>query len=327
MLGTAAEALTHRGVARFLGVTLALALASGVASPAAAEAAPQGPRLELRHCPALNSSALRELIALELRTLALANSQTQLNVTCSGELAIVSLADPADPRFAAEARLDLAGSGPGARERLVALAATELVAQAERGQSQLSERAPPAQPAQVEAVPKRPVAQRRPELFLGAGLSLMGRPATLLWGAQLDALLPIAGSLSLGLGLRLERGSTRTQLADIAWTLPSGALTLVAERRFRSLRLAAGAGARAGRLRLSASAAAPNTGQELSGTLLSLVVPGRASLALSRHVSLGLAFEGGYLLGPVRGTIDHGATLLEAAGAWAAAGFGIGASF
>ena len=98
-----------------------------------------------RDCSLLDERALGELVELELRTLSATGSRVRVEIVCSGHVAAVSLADADGRPYPIASRVDFSKAGPGARERLVALAATELVAQAER-----AERAS-ARPATIES--------------------------------------------------------------------------------------------------------------------------------------------------------------------------------
>jgi hypothetical protein len=325
-------------------MSLALALAAlglTAALPAAAdpEAAHAGFTLVQRDCPALEEHALRELVELELRTLSESGSGVRVEIACSGEVAAVSLTDAEGRAYPIAARVDFARAGPGARERLVALATTELVAQADHGSHASTAEAAPAKPPALHTPPAPPELSReakparvtepeaRVEVSLMVVGTLLGSPTTPLAGGALGARVQLAGPWAAVFDVRVERGTTDTDVARVTWTMLGGSAALHFEHRFGIARFGAGAGIRAARLGLEPSVHFPDRGEGVSGTWLGPVIPVRGSLALTRHLAAVVTVEAGYITLPVRGTTDDGGAVVEADGPWASAGLGLAAAF
>ncbi len=294
--------------------------------------------LDTSACPLLDGDSLEQLIALELETLALTASSARLSISCDSHVATLILRDAGGRVFPVQVRVELGGTRHGARERLVALSVTELMAQAERAgweTAQPSEPSPSAPAAKRELDVESPrsasgasaAKTSRPELFAGVSGSLMGKPSTVLLGGGLGAHLPLSEPWGLMMDVRLERGVTATALADVDWTLLSGSLALFLETRSGAWRFGAGAGLRAARLLLSARAEPPDAGQQLSGVWLGAALPLRAAFELSGHVALSAGLESGYVIVPLRGTVDDGTMLVEARGPWATMTLGAAAMF
>ena len=148
--------------------------------------------LLLRDCDSLSRGALEEHLALELATLGLANVRARLQLRCEQTSVAVELTRASGRRYPVAARVELDGTAKAARERLVALAASELIAQAERDSSETQpRRARPAAPVTVLPVVATPGAAirsaklPRSELFAAANAAFTGEPRAALWGGTL----------------------------------------------------------------------------------------------------------------------------------------------
>jgi hypothetical protein len=310
-----------------------LACAVWLASPAPARA--DELRLELYDCVSLSESALREHLELELATLELTQVAAELAIRCQAEAVTILLTRGSGSRFPVEVRVDLRDTARAARERLIALAATELFAQAERARAaHAAQREQPvetaavssAQPARAResgsATPER--AGRRPsELFLAGSLSLDGAPKTALWGGSLGAMLGLGQSWSLLLDTRFERGQSRGQLATVRWSSLSGFAGPSVRLEVGLLRAMFGSGVRAGWLALSAEARTPHEGRSLTAPWVGLALPVRLGAELATGVVPFLGAEAGYVLLPVRGSTSDGASLTEHRGLWLAGTVGV----
>jgi hypothetical protein len=284
-----------------------------------------------RECPSLDEQALRELVLLELRTLSVSGDGMRVEITCTGDVAAVTLTDTRGQTYPIASRVDFARADPGARERLVALATTELVEQADRADH--------AEQARPQPTP-RPVERREPEpaktgreaaprtelALLGVG-TVLGSPTTLLAGGALSARFTLAGPWAAALDARLEGGATDAESARVSWTSFGGSAALLYVHRFGTVTLGAGAGARAGRLRLEATVDSPDRGRALSGTWLGPMIPLRASFVLARHVALVGTAEAGHVALPVRGNSTDGSSVARAEGPWISLGVGVAALF
>jgi hypothetical protein len=288
--------------------------------------------LVLDGCSAFSEPELRELVVLELATLALPARVFTLSVRCDAAFATIRIGDPSDSRFPVEARVDLSKTAEGARARLVALAATELLAQA--GQRVAEAPAPPTPSAEPRAERDAPAptaatarshATPRSQIYAAGTLGVMGDPATKLVGGALGAALGrhVAALIDVG----FAGGSVRTSLADVRWSSWTAYAGPLVRGRVGELALGAGLGVRVGWLSLDARAAAPNEGRELGAPWAGVAVPVRVEAELSSAILPFLALEGGYVLSPVRGTIDDGRALAEQRGAWLMASAGLGVGF
>lgn len=310
-----------------------LACAVWLPSPALAGAADL--RLELHHCVSLSENALREHLELELATLELSQVAAELAIRCQADAVTIALTRKSGSRFPVEVRVDLRDTARAARERLIALAATELLAQAERARAALAaQRERPvetaavsiAQPVQARerasATPEQ--GGRRPsELFVAGSVSLDGAPKTPLWGGSLGALLGLGRHWALLLDTRFERGQTRGQLATVRWSSLSGFAGPSVRTEVGVLRAMCGFGLRAGWLALSADARAPHEGRSLTAPWAGLALPVRLAAELVAGVVPFLGAEAGYVLLPVRGNVSDGSSLTEHRGPWLAGTVGV----
>lgn len=313
-----------------LGLALARLLAPGAAD--AADAAHLA--LELRDCATLSESALREHLELELATLGLGQVSARLDVRCESGAVAIELTRASGARFPVEVRVDLRDTARAARERLIALAASELLAQAERSRVSEAERAParPRAPAPVlaRAEPERdrgvtaPQGARRPsELFVAGSVALDGVPKTALWGGSLGAVLGLGRSWSVLLDTRFERGSQRAELARVTWSSLSGFVGPSFRGDLGVLRPSVALGMRAGWLALAADAEAPNEGRSFTAPWLGLALPLRLGAELAAGVTPFAGVEAGYVLVPVHGNVSDGSRLVEHRGPWLVGNVGI----
>ena len=289
--------------------------------------------LNLRDCSAvggLDERALREHLQLELVTLQLEQSQATLSVRCEQGAASIALERTPGDRYPIQVRVELRDTAKAARERLVALAATELLSQAE--QAPLNETSVAAWPmpaprvdrvddlAREEAAPRsRPV-----ELFVAANAALDGAPKTALWGGSLGTLVGLGQRWSLLFDARFERGVTRQALLDVRWSVLSGFAGAVARGELGWLDVALGGGARAGWLTLDATARAPHEGSSFTAPWAGLALPLRLSTELAGRAVPFVGVEAGYVLLPVRGSSSAGEPLVEQKGPWVSCSAGLG---
>jgi hypothetical protein len=309
----------------------ALGLVTGFARAAVAE---QRLSLELQGCGALSESALREHLALELATLGLADSALALRLRCDASTVVVELAEGAR-RYPVQARVELADTEPGARERLVALAASELVAQADRARRSDAQPAPakPATTSRLSAphppltshAARRSSAARgsRVELSAAASAATQGEPKATLWGAALGARFALGRRWSFVADTRYERGQKSLTLAGVSWASLSGFAGAALSANAGAVQLSAGLGLRAGWLSLSAAAVAPNEGAGLTAPWAGVALPLRVALSLGGPVRPFAGVEAGYVTLPVRGNVDDGSALVEQRGGWLLCSLGV----
>ncbi len=289
--------------------------------------------LELGACPTLSESALREHLDLELATLALSDANARLVLRCEQSLVAIELFRASGISYPVQVRVELRDTAKPARERLVALAATELVAQAERAQSSEAaemsalpaERAEPSAVAHAEPAAGLTARERRPriELFVAGSAALDGSPPAALLGGSLGTRWGVTQTWSVLLDTRLERGEQSVQLADVRWTLLSGFAGAGANASVGPLRLSAGLGLRAGWLALAASVRLPNEGQSFTAPWAGVAVPLRMAFDVGGFVSPFVGGEAGYVLAPVRGEVSDGSVLVEQRGSWLCGNVGV----
>jgi len=292
--------------------------------------------LELRGCAALSESVLREHLELELATLGLSQVEARLSLVCEPSAVAIELFRQTGESYPVQVRVALADTAKAARERLVALAATELVAQAERArENEISRSKAPAPSVQrpradaLRRVDERaavpPTAKRRPriELFVAGNASFHGFPKASLWGGTLGTSWGVTQTWSVLLDTRFEHGEQALSWAHVRWTMLSGFAGAGINGSAGPLRLSAGFGVRAGWLALAASSPLPNEGVSFTAPWAGVAVPVRLAFDVGGFVSPFLGGEIGYVLAPVRGTITDGRVLVEQRGPWLSASAGV----
>jgi hypothetical protein len=306
-------------------LTCALVVALGAVSRAAGAAG-----IELHECHGLNEVALREHLSLELTTLGLSSAPLRLQMRCTGSVVIIALTADAGHRYPIEARVELGETARAERERLVALAASELIAQAERARSERAVEALPPATSSASADAKRAVAKgalRPHELFVALSAAVDGAPKTMLWGGGLGARLALDLRWSLLVDMRFERGDARLALADVRWSSLSGFIGAAAVGG-APLAFSMGLGVRAGWLAFDTRPASPqaDTGQGMTAPWAGIALPLRLALETRARLRPWLGLEGGYVVLPVRGTLEDGRELSAKRGPWFAASVGLGVS-
>lgn len=301
--------------------------------PACALASESHVALELHECEALSENALREHLALELSTLGLSLTEARLVLRCEPSSVAIELFQGSGERYAVAVRVELRDTARPARERLVALAATELLAQAERARAAepVSAARPAPRPAPVPAaisadsVNPRAAVKPRPriELFVAGHAALDGAPRAALWGGSLGARWGVSRAWSVLVDTRLERGQEKVSLADVRWTLLSGFAGAAVNAQAGSWGLAAGLGIRAGWLALDASARAPNEGLGFTAPWAGVAAPLRVAFDAGGSVLPFIGGEVGYVLAPVRGRVKGAEVLVEQSGLWLCGSVGV----
>lgn len=314
-------------------IRLALCVSFGLTALPARAAEGGHVRLELHACTDLSESALREHLDLELSTLGLSKVEARLLLACEPASVSIELYRDTGERYPVQARVALGDTAKPARARLVALAASELVAQAERARESERSQPPPAPRngsaalVDPQPVPVAPAAtsprHRAIELFVAGNVALVGVPRATLWGGSLGARWGVTRAWSVLVDTRFERGEERLGLADVRWTLLSGFVGAGAGTFVGPMLLSGGFGVRAGWLALSASASVPNEGLGFTAPWAGVAVPLRVAFEMGGFVSPFFGCEGGYVLAPVRGKVDDGSVLMEQRGAWLAGSVGV----
>jgi hypothetical protein len=317
------------------GALAAAALLASASHVGAAPAAGSGVGLTLSDCPGLDERALRELLQLELVTLQLEHVDAGLLVRCDQGRANIELSG-ADGRYPVEVRVELRDTAKAARERLVALAATELLAQAERARvgdegatRHVESRQAAPEDAQREtgqaALGRRP---RSVELFVAGSLALDGTPKTTLWGGSLGTLIGLGQGWSLLFDTRFERGVADVARANVRWSVLSGFAGPTFHVDAARLRVATGLGLRAGWLAFDAAASPQYEVRSLTAPWAGVALPLRLSTALAGRVVPFVGLELGYVLLPVQGDVElwptSTAVLVEQRGPWFSSSAGLG---
>lgn len=319
---------------KHLGRSLFIACLLG-AWPARTFASESQVALELRDCDALSESALREHLELELSTLGLSQVEARLVLRCEPSSVAIELYRSTGARYAVAVRVELGDTAKPARERLVALAATELMAQAERAHAAVpsgaARPAPPphaaaptdAGPAALEVAPAKTKPRPRIELFVAGHAALDGVPRAALWGGSLGTRWGLTRTWSVLVDTRFERGEASVSLADVRWTVLSGFAGAAANTRAGAFGLAAGLGVRAGWLALDANARAPNEGEGFTAPWAGVATPLRLAFEAGGFVLPFIGGEVGYVLAPVRGRVRQGEVLVEQRGPWFSGSVGV----
>jgi hypothetical protein len=301
-----------------------------------AQGAESGVGLELRACPELSESVLREHLDLELATLALSRADARLVLRCEQSWVVIELHRASGSSYPVQVRVELRDTAKAARERLVALSASELIAQAERAGANPSP-PPIARPVGRELTTAPPPSERTPlakrprrELFVAGNAALQGRPQATLWGGSLGTRWGVTHTWSVLFDTRFERGHESLPLADVRWTMLSGFVGAGANADAGPLRLSAGVGARAGWLALAANAQRPNEGRSFTAPWAGIAVPLRAALDVGGIVSPFVGAEVGYVALPVHGQVEDATgapgtqvALVEQRGVWVSVSVGV----
>jgi hypothetical protein len=289
--------------------------------------------LGMGNCGELSESGLVEHLELELSTLGLSQVYARLQLRCEGTQVSVELRRASGERYPVQVQVELRDTARAARERLVALAASELIAQAERAPvtEDASRARPRAEPQPTPAVdaashdaPKRARAARTPiELFIAGNAAYSGEPRAALWGGTLGTRFGLGRPWSVLLDTRLERGQNSLPLAEVRSTLLSGFVGAGASGGAGPLRLSAGIGVRAGWLALAATATPPNEGRSLTAPWAGVAAPLRLAFDVDGIAMPFVGAELGYVALPVRGMLDDGSVLLAQRGVWLSGSVGI----
>ena len=302
---------------------------------APARAVPSSTQLALRDCDELSEVVLRQHLELELATLQLSDVDAELLLRCDGSSVIIVLSRASAGRYPVEVRVELRDTAKAARERLVALAASELIAQAERAApstpatrtADVSTNRPENPTDLPESSGASPTVQRGPrppiELFVAGSAASSGTPRALLWGGSLGTRWGLSRHWSVLFDTRFERGDESLRLASVRITSLSGLVGAALSGSAGPLRASAGLGLRAGWLSLAASAASPNEGLSLTAPWAGVAVPARVAFDLGGSVAPFLGAEAGYVVVPVRGRVNDGSLLLEERGVWLSGGVGL----
>ncbi|HEY6079295.1 MAG TPA: hypothetical protein VIW29_10855, partial [Polyangiaceae bacterium] len=254
-----------------------------------------------------------------------------LHVTCEQDVAEIRVDGPVAGDSPFQVRVELRDTAAGARERLVALAATELLSQIERGSESARPAAPSVPPSAAsstvpearDAGPAASPSRRTVELFAAASVARTGQPATLLWGGSLGTLIGWGKHGGLLFDTRFESGETTLELARVRWSVLSAFAGPALRFELSKARFVAGLGLRGGWLALDATATAPHEGQRMTAPWAGVALPLRVSAGLG-VVAPFFGLEGGYVVLPVRGDVDGEATLVAQRGPWLAASVGLG---
>jgi hypothetical protein len=299
----------------------------------------QPPRLaiEVEGCAALAEPRLRELVELELATLQIAPGASALHVRCDADSALIRLRRDSGAWFPIEVRVELGQTEASARSRLVALAATELLAGAAR--SGAGESAPPVRapvslaPSSVYERERERESRRRPAshdfvvVHGTATFAVMGDPATTLAGGSLGAALRLNHRWSLLVDAGYAGGVTSASPAAVRWSSWSAFAGPLATFRAGPFLLGAALGLRGGRLSLRANATQPDEGRSLVAPWLGVAVPLRVEAELVGSLRGLLSAEAGYVLSPVAGNDDAGSAIASHRGAWGTLGAGAALGF
>jgi len=281
-----------------------------------------GAELHLRDCDTLSQASLREQLELELATLSLTEVEARLLLRCEGTKVLVELYRADASQAPALTTVELGDMERGARERLLALSLSELVAQAEKP------RQPPAllpNAAPAPALQKRRgvPARSRVALEVAATAAKHGRPSAGLWGGALGARFGFSPQWGIGLESRVERGSVGVPRGTLRWSLLTGFVGLLVRTELGSCEASVGLGVRAGSLTWTVTADAPLAGRSLTAVWGGVALPLRVALNVGGKVQPFVGAELGYVSFPVRGNVSDGSVLVTERGLWLGASAGL----
>lgn len=307
----------------------ALLLVAVVAEARAAEAGPPL-ALTLAGCERFDEARLRELVSIEMGTIAARGAaprgaSADVRVACAGERATIALA-PAEGVRATQSELDLSAAAPATRERLLALAITEVVAQ---GWTPPPPPVAPPPPAVIVAQPAPAPAPPVFGVFAGTSARLMASPATWLAGLDVGVARAVTSWAGVVLDARAEAGEGDTALANVGvgWRqlTVTGAVALGVTRARWAAHLAPGWSV--GYAWLTGRPDAPSSGAGVGGTWSGPSLTLRARHNLGQRAFVGLEVASGYVTRRLVGLADGEQPIFEVRGAWALAGLAAGMSF
>jgi hypothetical protein len=280
-------------------------------------------------CPGLDLVRLRELLAIELATLRPVEAgDVDVHLVCEGERVTVELRDRARAR-SWHAEVDLAGTPPETRLRLLVLAVTEQWAR-EREEPHAPRAAPiaPASPLVIartpEATPPEPVWRARAQ----ATLRHAGRPGAWLAGAGIGIERQLRGPISLALDVSFEGGAVDTAVARIAVRDVAVILALPAGGSVGRWSLSLAPAFAVGFASLAATPRAPDArGSSLGAAWAGPLALARARRAIGRTGFVAAEAGVGVTTQRVTGLVDGQTALFELRGPWVAFGLGAGLAF
>lgn len=297
-------------------------------------------------CNTLDAAAMRRVLDVEVGNLVALTTEVEgasvtVAVTCEGDIAHLSLDEPASELPTLARDVDLASMrGPS---RLIALAIAELLSahwarraepeappepepepelerelerEPERGPRQASE---PVAPAPLPELPAAPVGVRA-----FAVLGVAGDPAHAWGGGGLALDVSLVGPLVLWLDVRATHGTLEAASSGtVADTRVSGAVLVALRVAMDAGHLDVGLGARAGVGILEGRQSAAADGRALVGPTLGPVLASALSLRLASPVFFHIGLEIGWSALGVVGTDDRGGVVARIGGPEAALSLGV----
>jgi len=140
--------------------------------------------------------------------------------------------------------------------------------------------------------------------------------------------LSLTPHFALAADVRVELGSTHTELADVHWLSTRGALAALVGGRVGAWQGAIGPGWCVGYLRLSPTVTAANAaGHVVTGVWSGPELVLRARYDFSERWFAQVGVDSGIVTLPVAGLVDGQQRLIDGGGAWISASLGLGARF
>lgn len=277
------------------------------------------PAVVVTGCEDIDVDNLRQLLAIELRTLGAAHTFVgEVRIRCEGDL--VEVEAQHSPGETLRTQLTLRGAERGSITRLLALRISELVAPPSVSVAPASPAPPPV--AQVQS-PVAPANPPQSALTAMATLRRVGDPGTWLSGLALGGERAPFTHLTIRGDLGFALGRTSTTVADLAWREISLAVSVLGTARLGPLELGAGPGFRGAWAWLAASDVSEGKqGRHLSAPWAGPFAAGRVALPARSAWQVALDLEAGLVLVPVQGLIDGKDALLTIDGPWLGAQLG-----
>jgi hypothetical protein len=312
-------------------LALSLLVACAAATAAAARAEPSRSfDLAIESCPAVDTTRLRELIAIEIGTVAAAAPPraTTIRLACTGARVAIEMTDTSTGERS-NADIDLATTAEPARPRLLSLTVTELMAEtwAERRASASALPARTPDPALAGSGPA-PQTRSPVRVFAVAGVRRIGQPRTWLGGGGIGCDLGLTTHLALTADVRVETGETATALAAIDWRTGTGSLGVAVGAGRGRLGWDIVPGFTVGAVRLSATpTSSESRGAALTGLWAGPTLATRVRRTFGNHAYLQLELAAGAITRSVVGLVNNDSPLVRIQGGWGAAGLGGGVAF
>lgn len=305
-------------------------------------------QIDLHPCLEVDAPSVRRIVGIELAVEPVdvdTAGTTRVRASCTRDATLLEVDDGVTGKLTSR-QIDLEGTARVARSRLLALSIAELVSAswAELRLRPIEDAAPvftPVAPQPVRDVARRVIDARlaaapppppgpirrvsRARLMIGGTFGGSGRPAHVIGGGHVEALVDLGPRVSLSLGMDLMRGRVRASIGDVRDDRIGWSAALVLRRPIGTWWIAGGIGARVGRARLEGDRDAPSA-RIVSAPFGGAFLVGETWRVVWGRLLVGARLELGTVTLPVVGRAGDASGPVVAAvdGAWSTLSLGVG---